>query len=57
MELLVSVLAYQRARDEGRKSPSQQDFDWAVDNISYFEKNKCELGFCERNNLEEDLTL
>ena len=56
MELLVSVLAYQRARDEGRKSPSQQDFDWAVDNISYFEKNKCELGFCERSNLEEEIT-
>lgn len=49
MELLVSVLAYQKARDEGRKDPATQDYEWAEENLSYFESHKCELGFCDSN--------
>lgn len=49
MELLVSVLAYQKARDEGRKNPSQQDIEWAEFNLSYFETHKCEFGLCQSN--------
>ena len=39
MELLVSVVAYQKARDEGRKNPAEQDFEWAELNLSYFESH------------------
>ncbi|MEC8325350.1 MAG: hypothetical protein VX100_04405 [Pseudomonadota bacterium] len=49
MELLVSVLVYQKARDEGRKDPAIQDYEWAEENLSYFESHKCELGFCDSN--------
>lgn len=49
MELLVSVLAYQKARDEGRKDPVEQDFEWAEFNLSYFESHKCEFGLCSKN--------
>lgn len=49
MELLVSVLAYQKARDEGRKDPVEQDFEWAEFNLSYFESHKCEFGLCSNN--------
>lgn len=47
MELLVSVLAYQKARDEGRKDPAERDFEWAELNLSYFESHKFEFGLCD----------
>ena len=54
MDLLITTLAYQRARDEGRKDPNEADIVWAKDNLSLFENNKCELGFCEVKNENRD---